>query len=61
MIKQGGMFITEFNIEGIHLSSTQSASTVIVTNCPFANTEEDRRYYLGVQRWSPNTEVRRIK
>ena len=46
-------------MEGIHLESNQSASTVIVTNCPFANTEEDKRYYLGIQRWSPNTEVRR--
>ena len=58
-LKSGGTFKMDNGMEGIHLESNQSASTVIVTNCPFANTEEDKRYYLGIQRWSPNTEVRR--
>ncbi len=60
-IKPGGMFKLDNGMEGIHLSSTKSASTVIVTYCPHAKTEEDKRYYLGIQRWSPNTEVKEIK
>ena len=58
-IKKGGTFITEFGTSGIYLESSPTSSKVIVINCPHANTEEDKRYYLGMQKWSPNTDVRR--
>tara|TARA_Y100000310_G_C20517744_1_gene732065 strand:+ start:727 stop:891 length:165 start_codon:yes stop_codon:yes gene_type:complete len=54
------MFETESEIKGIHLESSSGRSIVIVTDCPFANTEEDKRYYLGKQNWAPTTSVRRI-
>ena len=60
-IKPEGMFRLSNGTEGIHLESSKSTSKVIVVNCPHANTEEDKRYYLGMQKWSPNTEVKRIK
>ena len=58
-IKKGGTFLTEFGTSGIHLETSPTSSKVIVISCPHANTEEDKRYYLGIQKWSPNTEVRR--
>ena len=60
-IKSGEMFETEFGTTGIHLKSSEGLSSVIVIEQPSAKTEEDKRYYLGKQNWSPKTEVRRIK
>tara|TARA_Y100000034_G_C6625693_1_gene272924 strand:- start:150 stop:395 length:246 start_codon:yes stop_codon:yes gene_type:complete len=58
--KPGTLFETEIGIKGIHIESSGGRSIVIVTDCPFANTEEDKRYYLGKQNWAPQTIVRRI-
>ena len=58
--KLGSIFETEEGIKGIHLESSDGRSIVIVTDCPFAKTEEDKRYYLGKQNWAPQTIVRRI-
>ena len=55
------MFKLDNGTEGIHLESTDAGSTVLVISCPHARTEDDKRYYLGKQRWSTKTEVRRIK
>ena len=60
-IKKGDMFKLNNGTEGIHLESTDAGSTVLVISCPHARTEDDKRYYLGKQRWSTKTEVRRIK
>tara|TARA_Y100000588_G_scaffold373375_1_gene447135 strand:+ start:884 stop:1039 length:156 start_codon:yes stop_codon:yes gene_type:complete len=46
--------------KGIHIESNDCRSVVIVTECLSVRTEEDKRYYLGKQNWSPTTEVRRI-
>tara|TARA_Y100000034_G_scaffold129559_1_gene186240 strand:- start:628 stop:822 length:195 start_codon:yes stop_codon:yes gene_type:complete len=59
-IKPGTLFETEFGMQGIHLESSDGRSIVIVTHCPFADKEEDKRYYLGKQNWSQKTEIRRI-
>ena len=59
-IKPGSSFETEGGIQGIHIESSDGRSVVIVTYCPFAETEEDKRYYLGKQNWAPQTSVRRI-
>ena len=59
MIKQGEMFILDNGTKGILIESNDSASTVVVTECPFANKEEDRSYYLGLNRWSSKTEVKK--
>ena len=59
-IKLGNAFETEGGTQGIHIESSDGRSIVIVTDCPFANTEEDKRYYLGKQNWAPRTIVRRI-
>tara|TARA_Y100000310_G_C20077385_1_gene532215 strand:- start:191 stop:358 length:168 start_codon:yes stop_codon:yes gene_type:complete len=55
------MFRLSNGTEGIHLESSGSSSKVIVVSCPHANSEEDKRYYLGMQKWSTYTEVKRIK
>lgn len=60
-IKPEGMFRLSNGTEGIHLESSGSSSKVIVVSCPHANSEEDKRYYLGMQKWSTYTEVKRIK
>ena len=59
MIKQGEMFILDNGTKGILIESNDSASTVVVTECPFANKEEDRSYYLGLNRWATKTEVKK--
>lgn len=59
-IKPGKMFELSNGTRGLHLESTDGISKVIVISSPIANIEEDKRYYLGKQNWSPKTEVRRI-
>ena len=60
-IKKGVAFETEgIGMKGIHIESSDGRSVVIVTHCPFSDTEEDKRYYLGKQNWAPQTIVRRI-
>ena len=59
-IKTGEMFKLENGTEGIHIKSNECRSVVVIISSPIANTEEDKRYYLGKQNWSPNTEVRRM-
>ena len=58
--KPGTIFLTEDGTKGIHIESNNSRSQVIIIDCPHANTEEDKRYYLGKQNWAANTEVRRL-
>ena len=55
------MFRTSNGTEGLHIESSIGRSVVVVTYSPYASIEEDKRYYLGIQRWSPNTEVKEIK
>lgn len=45
--------------KGILIESNDCASTVVITDCSFANLEEDRSYYLGLNRWSTKTEVKK--
>tara|TARA_R100000750_G_C2308601_1_gene81599 strand:+ start:295 stop:483 length:189 start_codon:yes stop_codon:yes gene_type:complete len=59
MIKPGEMFKTSNGTEGFLIESCNGRAVVVVTSCPFANTEEDMRYYLGKQNWAPTTEVRK--
>ena len=59
-IKPGEMFKTSNGTEGLHIESSVGRSVVVITYSPYANTEEDRRYYLGKQNWATTTEVRRI-
>jgi|TARA_Y100000296_G_scaffold36258_1_gene42001 hypothetical protein len=54
------MFKTSNGTEGLHIESSVGRSVVVITYSPYANVEEDRRYYLGKQNWAPTTEVRRI-
>ena len=58
-IKPGEMFKTSSGIEGFLIESSNGRAVVIVTSSPFANTEEDIRYYLGKQNWAPTTEIRK--
>jgi|TARA_Y100000034_G_C6592041_1_gene257200 hypothetical protein len=53
------MFETQSGIKGVHLESSEGRSVVMVLESPSVKAEEDKRYYLGVQNWAPNTEVRK--
>ena len=52
------MFHTD-TTEGIFISSTPSAATVVITSSKICKDQSDDNYYLGQQRWGCKTEVKK--
>ena len=57
-LEPGDMFHTD-TTEGIFISSTPSAATVVITASKICKDQSDDNYYLGQQRWGCKTEVRK--